>query len=174
MKILALRLLDGFDKHISAQLMLLNYNNKSGFFGLGLFLKSGPKGFTGLHGAAFLGIVEILTTVFETKEWDVDASDSIQGASIALQFRAFLALAPGKISGRGDPGLNIATTVDGRTPLMWAAERGNEGVIKMLLDRGGADPDRAVSGWTPLLLAAQGGHEGVVKTLLGRDDVNFD
>jgi len=58
-KLLALRLLDRFDQHISAQLLLLSYNNnrRSGpYFNAG----GGPRGFTGLHVVSFLGIVELL------------------------------------------------------------------------------------------------------------------
>ena len=58
-KMLALRLLDKFEEHISAQLILLPYNTSS--YSHPYFdIKKGPIGFTGLHGAAFLGIVEIL------------------------------------------------------------------------------------------------------------------
>ena len=50
------------------------------------------------------------------------------------------------------------------TPLLWAARRGHEGVVKILLERGDANPDLADSRWneTPLEWAAQLGHEGVV------------
>ena len=71
-KILALKLLDGFDKHISAQLLLL--------YGQDIFSKTwfvggkGPRGFTGLHGVAFLGIVEIAAAVLDMKERDVNAA----------------------------------------------------------------------------------------------------
>jgi len=168
-KTLALRLLDGFDKHISAQLMLLDY--KSGRFSRGLSLKGGPRGFTGLHGAAFVGIVEILTAVLEIEEWDVNASDIIRDRLFALAFRVFGRLTR-DISNQMYRSPKVAITIDGRTPLMWAAERGHEGAVRMLLGRGGVNPDQAVSDWTPLLLAAECGREGVVKSLLGRADVN--
>ena len=66
-KVLALRLLNKFDDHISAQLILLPYNE---YFPLHPYFdcKEGPLGFTGLHGTAFLGIVEILAVVLMTKE----------------------------------------------------------------------------------------------------------
>jgi len=73
-KILALKLLDDFDEHISAQLLLLNYNrDRSGgpyFDGAG-----GPTGFSGLHGVSFLGIEWIVSTILEMKEWDLSACD---------------------------------------------------------------------------------------------------
>ena len=64
---LALRLLERFDRHVSAQLLLLRYNedpfSDTYFTGVG-----GPTGFTGLHGVAYLGIVEIVAAVFEKNE----------------------------------------------------------------------------------------------------------
>ena len=66
-KILALRLFARFDEHISAQLLLLRYNrdiDSAPHF----YWKKGPIGFTGLHGAVFYGIVEIVAVVLEMKE----------------------------------------------------------------------------------------------------------
>ena len=61
----------------------------------------------------------------------------------------------------------------GCTPLMWAAQRGNEGVVRLLLARGDVDPDKTDNyGETPLSGASAGGHEGVVRLLLARGDVN--
>jgi len=174
-KLLALRLLDKFDEHVSTQLLLLRYNQDriSGpyFHGLG-----GPTGFTGLHGVAFLGIAEIVAAVLEMKEWDVNAADCM--GSTALTWAA----------GRGQEevvrvllereGVNPdqADTRDGRTPLSWAAECGHKGVVKMLLEREDVNPNTADTfhGQTPLLWADGSGHEGIVKMLLERKDVNPD
>ena len=63
----------------------------------------------------------------------------------------------------------------GFTPLIWAARRGNQGAVMLLLARGDVNPDKPDSvGRTPLLAASYSGHEGVVKLLLARDDVNPD
>ena len=72
--------------------------------------ENGPMGFTGLHGAAFLGIVKLLEALLEMKKWDVNVRDD---ASC--------------------------------TPLIWAGVRGHEEVVKMLLERGDANPDLADS-----------------------------
>ena len=61
-KILALRLLDRFDEHISAQLQLLRYESES-ILDLYFDEAEGPIGFTGLHGVSFLGIVEIFGSI---------------------------------------------------------------------------------------------------------------
>ena len=137
-KVLALRLLDRFDLHISSGLLLSRYIEDSKF---GRYLNDteGPKKFTGLHGAACLGIMQIFTAVLEMKEWDVNAGDCLGG-----------------------------------TALTWAAEKGHEGVVKMLLERDDINPDQADADWgsTPLIWAANHEHEGVVKLLLEREDVN--
>jgi ankyrin repeat protein len=53
-----------------------------------------------------------------------------------------------------------------RTPLSWAAEKGHEAVVKLLLTTGKVDVDSKDSwGRTPLSWAAEKGHEAVVKLL---------
>jgi len=106
-KVLTLRLLDRFDEHISAQLLLLNSNNgsRSGPY---FFSRSGPREFTGLQGIAFFGIAEIVSALSQMKEWDVNATD-----------------------------------YTGSTALTWAARRGHEEVVNLLLERDDLNPDRA-------------------------------
>ncbi|RPA98561.1 ankyrin, partial [Choiromyces venosus 120613-1] len=61
----------------------------------------------------------------------------------------------------------------GLTPLSFAALYGNEGVVKLLLDREGVNPDSSDEhGRTLLSFAAEGGRKGVVKLLLDREGVN--
>jgi len=64
----------------------------------------------------------------------------------------------------------------GKTPLGWAASEGDEGILKVLLERKDVNPDHADTeyGRTPLSWAAGRGHKGIVKILLKRDDVNPD
>ena len=62
---------------------------------------------------------------------------------------------------------------EGYVPLSWAAQKGHEEVVKLLLGREEVDPSKPEAyGKTPLSLAADAGHEGVVKILLGREEVN--
>jgi len=75
-KTLALRLLDRFDEHISAQLLLLHHNQDTDRAQYS-DREEGPVGFTGLHGAAFFGITEIVSPVLEMRERDVNADDCI-------------------------------------------------------------------------------------------------
>ena len=64
---------------------------------------------------------------------------------------------------------------DGRTPLSWAAEGGDEGVVKLLLEQKDVNPDRPDNGGrTPLCWAAMNGREGVVKLLLESKGVGLD
>ncbi|KAM5342893.1 hypothetical protein ACJ41O_013859 [Fusarium nematophilum] len=71
---------------------------------------------------------------------------------------------------RGDQvGINIdAKDSQGQTPLSWAAARGHEAVVRLLLDRGAHT--EAVDQWgrTPLSWAAVEGHEAIVRLLLDR------
>ena len=66
-KILALRLLNRFDEHISAQLLLLRYKENGGW-GSYFAQAEGSTAFTGFHGVSFLGIVEMVAPVLEMKE----------------------------------------------------------------------------------------------------------
>ena len=172
-KILALRLLDRFDKHVSAKL-LLSYHGISWFGEQYYRGTAGSTGFTGLHGAAFLGIVEIAVAVLDMKEWDVNAVDCM--GSTALTWAAMRGHegVVKMLLEREDVNPNQADTRYGWTPLWWAAGCGHERVVKMLLEREDVNPNQpdTGSGRTPLSWAAKKGHERVVKMLLEREDVN--
>jgi hypothetical protein len=64
----------------------------------------------------------------------------------------------------------------GRTPLSWAAEKGNEAVVKLLLATEKVDLDSKdySSRRTPLSWAAEKGHEAVVKLLLATEKADLD
>jgi Ankyrin repeats (3 copies)/Heterokaryon incompatibility protein (HET)/NACHT domain len=58
--------------------------------------------------------------------------------------------------------------IDNQTPLSWAAKRGHEGIVKLLLAKG-ADPAAAdLLARTPLHQASAGGHVDVAKLLLAK------
>ena len=172
-QILALRLLDRFDEHISARLLLLrNYDYP--FWIQYSDSARGRTGFTGLHGLAFFGIVEMVTALLEMKEWGVNAADcagstALICAAIGGHDGVVKILLEQEDVNPDQPDIGY-----GRTPLSWAAEMGHEGILKMLLERGDVNPDQADNeyGRTPLALAAANGHEGVVKLLLEREDVD--
>ena len=171
---LALELLVRFEGHISSRLLLLRYHEDMHWWGLGFDGSSSPKGFTGLHGAAFLGIARIIVALLAMKEWDVNATDA----------RGRTALAWAAVGGhedvvnillqRKDLNPDAADAKYGQTPLWWAAGSGHEGVVKLLLEREDINPNAADAeyGRAPLGWAARGGHEGVVKLLLEREDIN--
>jgi len=171
-KTLALKLLDRFDEHISAQILLFHYNRDGGggpYFGAA----GGPAGFSGLHGAAFLGIVGVASAVLEMKQWDVNAYDRMGMTALTwASFRGHDEVVKVLLE-RGDINPEQPDTRYGQTPLSWAASDGHEGVVKILLERSDVNPDQAdtESGRTPLSWAAESGHEGVVKMLLERGDV---
>ena len=173
---LALRLLDGFEEHISSQLLWLHHFEDIYWCKMSFDRRSSPKGFTGLHGAASIGIGEIIAALLAIKEWNINARDimgqtalvwaAVGGhedvAKILLQLKDV------------DP--NTADTEYGRTPLWWAARHGHEGVVKLLLEREDINPNTADTryGETPLWWAVRRRREGIVKLLLGRGDINLN
>ena len=56
--------------------------------------------------------------------------------------------------------------IDNRTPLLWAAKRGHEGIAKLLLEKGANVDATNGAGQTPLHQASEDGHLNIVKLLL--------
>ena len=105
------------------------------------------------------------------KGYSSSASDQVSG----LQLTAWFGLI--SITKRILSGGNMVDSKDseGQTPLSWAAERGHEAVVKLLVDRDDVITDsKDVYGQTSLFWAAIEGHEVVVKLLVNRDDVIAD
>ena len=75
---------------------------------------------------------------------------------------------------REDINPNLADSKYGKTPLMWAADNGHSGAVKLLLEREDVNPNQADTeyGQTPLSWAAKNGHESVVKLLWEQEDIN--
>ena len=172
-KMLALRLLDGFGGHISAQLLLLHYHQNSGW-GPYFNCVNGPMGFTGLHAMAFLGIPGIVSAVLEMKEWDVNAYDCMGMTVISWASLRGQDMVVKMLLEQDNICPNRVDTRYHRTPLFWAAMNGHEGIVKMLLEREDVNPNQVDTKYdkTPLAWAAENGHEGVVKMLLEQEDVN--
>ena len=167
-KILALRLLDGFDQHISAHLVLLHSRGEIYYRGV-----VGPIGFTGLHGVAFLGIVDIAAAVLDMKKWDINAPDCTGSTALAWAARRNQLEIVKMFLERGDVNPN-QTITNFQTLFMWAAENWHEEVVEMLLKREDTNPNQSGTeyGQTPLLWAAENGQEKLIKMLLKREDVN--
>ena len=79
-KRLALELLDGYDKHISSKMLLLHGME---YWERPLDHEGNPRGFSGLHGAAYLGCEDITSALLEMGRRDVRATDSSDGTPIA-------------------------------------------------------------------------------------------
>jgi len=170
---LALQLLLGFEHHISSKLLLLHYRKNLYRWDWDFKMPS-LNGPTGLHGAALLGNVEIVAALLATKEWDINAIDTVgRTALVWATIRGYEDVARMLLQSK-DANPNIADVQCGQTPLSWAAKGGHEGVIKLLLEREDINPNTTdISyGRTPLGWAAGGGHERIVKLLLERKDID--
>ena len=173
-KMLALSLLDKFDEHISAQLLLLHYSedgDESPYFEE----KDGPTGFTGLHGVASLGLAEIFPALLHMKEWDINAGDCAGMTALTWASARGHEEVVKTLLEREDVDPDQPDTIYcGDTPLSWAAKTGHEGIVKMLLEREDVNPDRVDTEYSraPLTWTAENGDAGVVKMLLEREDVN--
>ena len=167
---LALTLLIRFEEHISSRLLLLHYykNMDRGD------LASRWLSFTGLHGAASLGIPEIVAALLAVKAWNINLIDITGQTALSWAVVGGYEDVVKILLQLKDVNLNVAGTRHGRTPLWWAAQHGHEGVVRMLLERGDIDPNTPDTehGRTPLWLAVQHGHGGVVRMLLERKDIN--
>jgi len=176
---LALKLLDGFDAHISCELLLRWEHQMS----MPHADRNNPIECTALHAAAFLGVPEIMVALLKINKWNLNATDWFGRTALMLATKeGHDAIVKMLLEHEGaDPHI---VDDSGRTLLSWVAWRGFVGIVGMLLERNDVDPDSAdESGRTPLSWAAgpgiwpQGtdeGRERVVKVLLERNDVNPD
>ena len=169
-KTLALRLLDGYDQHISSKLLLLQ---SVGAGEQPLDRDDTPRGFTGLHGAAYFGCGEIIVALLENNKGDVWATDFCGNVAIAWASRRGHEGVVRVLLERSNINPDTPDSDYGSAPLLWAAENGHAGVVRILLERSDVNPERVDRrGRTPLLLAAENGHDGIVRILLERNDVS--
>ena len=171
-KALALELLDGYDRHISSKVLLLHAVRAEE---LPLGGDGAPTGFTGLHGAAYFGCLELIVALIETNKGDMQATDFCGNTSLAWASRMGHEGVVRELLERSDVNSGTPGTKYGSTPLLWGAENGHEGVVRILLERNDVNPNKPDK-WcrTPLSWASRNGHEGIVRILLERSDVNPD
>jgi len=167
---LALEHLREFDKHISPGILLShgleNWDRE--------LCRSNAAGFTGLHGTAYFGIVEIAPALFEMKKWYLDATDAEGNTAISWAARKGHGEMVEILLKRKDVTPDTADKY-GRTPLSWAAGNGHEVIVAMLLkSKDVTSNTEDKDGRTPLSWATGNGHEDVVRMLLEQESVAPD
>ena len=169
-KTLALKLLYAYDKHVSSKMLLLHEIH---FLDQPFDSEDTPRGFTGLHGAAYLGCAEVLVALLETNICDLQGADFSGNTAIAWATRRGHEGVVRVLLERSDIDPNTANTTYGQTPLSLAAMNGHDGVVGILLERNDVNPNKADKwGQTPLFMATENGHEEIVRMLLERSDIN--
>jgi len=168
-KLLALKLFDDYNNHISIEILLEAQDPYSNFGD-----SDGPTLFSGLHCASVFGIVEMVAYLVEVEGCDINQEDCLGNPPLMWAAWHGHEGVVKILLGRDDVSPDKPGNY-GRTPIWWAALDGREGVVKMLLERGDVHPDKSDDDdQTPLSCAAEYGHEGVVKILLARADVSPD
>ena len=170
-KTLALKLLDGYDKHISSKLLLLrSVRDEEQPFDL----QDTPTGFTGLHGAAYFGCPQITAALLKTNKVDVRETD-FRGKSATFWARKGKHEEVVKLLQKESDFISeIHRARNGSARFLEAAQKGHERDMKILLERRGINPDKPdiMLNRTPLSWASRNGHAGIVRMLLERNDVN--
>ena len=151
-KSLALQLLDQYDHHISAKLLLVS--QRVWPFHRVYAREGSASGFTGLHAIAFFGVAEVAMALLELRDWEVNEKDIVGLTPLLWAVRnknegvCKLLLELGDV----DPGI---TDGEGQTPLSVASASGHEGIVKLLLERKEVNPYSSDKGGrTPLSRAA--------------------
>ena len=186
---LALRLLDGFDKHVSSGILLSCINDDRNYdYGRGWYQESDDEdyssgfwesehntwkstGFTGLHATAYFDMVEIAVSLLEMGKWVLSQTDVWDSTAILCAAREGHGAMVKLLLTREDSTPNISDILD-RTPLWWAVLHGRKDIVRILLERDDVTPDtKDRHGQTPLSLAVENGDKDIMKMLLGREDV---
>ena len=167
-KSLALQLLEEFDSHISAKLLLRPHvlELAVGFVEL-------AEGFAGLHCVAYLGISGIAGVLLDMKDWDVDQADFVGHTPLIWASKNGYEDITRLLLENAGANPNAKNTKDSQTAPPLAARCGQAGVVKLLLAQGEVNPEsRDNYGRTPLSHAAEFGSEEIVKLLLEREEVD--
>jgi len=162
-KPLAFQLLNRYDSHISSRFL---YDQTKFFWHRQPSHPSVP----GLHCASYFGIDEVITTLIEMEDCDINQGDCMGLTPLMWACRqgnqgtVTLLLTQGDI----DPGKPDSL---GETPLWWASYNGYEGVVRLLLSRSAINPDQPDNNSpTPLLSASSNSNEEVVRPPVVQDD----
>ena len=171
---LALGLLIGFEQHISSRFLLLHYDKDRPWSEPGFDRSVSHNGFTGLHGAAFFGLGEMVAVLLGLRECNINATDAMGRTALAWAVTRGHEDVLKMLLRLKDVNPNTADTEHGRTPLLWAALLGRERIVTLLLEREDTNPNTADPkyGRTPLWWAAQRRYEGIVRLLVEREDTN--
>jgi len=109
------------------------------------------------------------------KKWDVNAVDFTGNTTLTWESQIGREEFIRVVLRRMDVNHDHTETEYARTSISQAAEKGHKGVIKLLLERGEVNPERAdKSGKAALGWAVVRGHKGVVKVLLECGNFNLD
>jgi len=165
-KSLAIKLLDQFDTHISARLLLSKIYCDEGWLWDGDAFET--AGFTRLHVIAFFGNTQILTSLPRIKAWDVNRRDFTgRTPLIWAAARGNLEVTKTLLGLRGILGWKRDN--NGRTALSWAAGNGHQEVVRVLrrkLECRGTLYTPDYHGLAPVHFAAESGKEDMVSLLL--------
>ena len=129
----ALRLLDQFDSHISAELLWESIKKKFAGLMFSWFNTSNYKGFSALHCILYFGIAKVANILIEMGKWDVNKRDAegitpLIWAAVCGHEEVVRLLLQEKSVQPDEQDTNC-----GRTALSWAAGGGQEGVVRLFL-----------------------------------------
>ncbi|CAH0054982.1 unnamed protein product [Clonostachys solani] len=133
--------------------------------------------------ASFMAIFSPASSLMRTdRKILLDVQRLVTGLHLAIRFK--LTSTVKMLLGEGGPNLDAKSSFridpDARdwylqTPLTWAAQAGQEEIVKILLSEPSVNPNsRDRINQTPLLVAAKGGFVGVVKLLLSTKGIEPD
>ena len=129
----ALRLLDQFDSHISAELLWESIKKEFAGLMFSWFSTSNCKGFSALHCISYFGIAKVANILIEMGKWDVNKRDAegitpLMWAVVCGHEEVVRLLLQEKSVQPDEQDTNC-----GRTALSWAAGGGHEGVVRLFL-----------------------------------------